>query len=67
MLELEHCPMLGSASSPKAEPAPLAVVMLWIGAGQPQETALCSRKLLVFLVLNPSKDKSVPFAYFGKL
>lgn len=34
---------------------------------EPQETALCSRKLLVFLVLNRSKEKLVPVACFGKL
>lgn len=51
----ESCLVLGSASSPKAQPAPLATVMLWSGAGHPQETALCLRKvfLLTFLVLNP--------------
>lgn len=43
----------------KAEPAPLAVVMLQGVAEHPQETTLCLRKvsLLTFLVLNPSKEK----------
>lgn len=55
----ESCLVLVSASSPKAEPAPLAVVMLWSGAGHPQESALCLRKvsLLTFKVLNLSKEK----------
>lgn len=32
--------MLGSGSSPKAEPVSLAVVVLWSGAEHPQETTL---------------------------
>ena len=50
--------MLGSASSPKAEPAPLGFVTFWSGAEHPQETTLFKEGVTADIFgLEPFKGK----------